>query len=128
MADAQLVAHLLQLETALLRQDVRADALQLDRLIADEFFEFGVSGQAWSKPALIAALRDEAPASAGEQDAQRRIEEFRVTTLAPDVALATYRAERLPTPQRAGARSLRSSIWRQRKGLWQIVFHQGTPL
>src|SRR6185436_10908860 len=55
----RLAAHLLDLETALLRQEVRADAAQLERVIADDFFEFGVSGQVWSKPAIIAALRDE---------------------------------------------------------------------
>ena len=117
----QLVAHLLELETALLQQAVRSDAEQLERLIADDFFEIGVSGQIWSKASIIAALGQ-------EECSERRLEAFRITALAPDVMLVTYRAERLPSAQREGASSLRSSIWRQRNGLWQMVFHQGTPL
>jgi hypothetical protein len=59
---------------------------------------------------------------------ERRLDNFRVTPLAPGVMLATYLAERRPTAQGVASRSLRSSIWRQHNCLWQMVFHQGTPL
>lgn len=120
-ADAELTARLLACETALLQQAVRADPAQLAALIADDFFEFGVSGTVWTKPAVIAALQ-------GEHFSPRRIHDFRAHRLAVDVALVTYRGQRLATPQRPAAASLRSSIWKRRDGDWQMVFHQGTPL
>lgn len=116
-----LAAHLLDLETQLHRQDVRADEAALRRLIADDFFEFGVSGTVWTRDAVIEALR-------GESFSPREVTDFRLTLLADEVALVTYRGHRVATPQRAASDSLRSSIWRLNDGRWQMQFHQGTPL
>ncbi|KLD63653.1 DUF4440 domain-containing protein [Dyella japonica] len=116
-----LAAHLLDLETQLHRQDVRADEAALRRLIADDFFEFGVSGTVWTRDAVVEALR-------GESFSPREVGDFRLTMLADDVALVTYRGHRVATPQRPASDSLRSSIWRLRDGQWQMLFHQGTPL
>ena len=116
-----LAAQLFDLETQLHRQDVRGDADALRRLIADDFFEFGVSGTVWTRESIIEALRDEA-------FSVREAFDFRLTQLADDVALVTYRAHRCATDHRPAADSLRSSLWRQRDGQWQMVFHQGTPL
>jgi glyoxylase I family protein len=116
-----LQAHLVDLETQLHRQDVRASAGALRHLIAEDFLEFGVSGTVWTLDAIIDALKDEA-------FSPREASDFRLTMLADDVALLTYRAHRGATATRPGADSLRSSIWRQRDGRWQMVFHQGTPL
>jgi glyoxylase I family protein len=54
--------------------------------------------------------------------------DFRVQRMAPDVALVTYRAHRVAIPGRPAADSLRSSLWRLRRGRWRMAFHQGTPL
>ncbi|AIF48963.1 DUF4440 domain-containing protein [Dyella japonica] len=116
-----LAAHLLDLETQLHRQDVRADGIALRRLIAEDFFEFGVSGTVWTREAVIEALR-------GEAFSMREVSDFRLTLLADDVALVTYRGHRVATPHRPSSDSLRSSIWRLREGRWQMQFHQGTPL
>ena len=116
-----LEAHLIDLETQLHRQDVRADANALRALIAGDFFEFGVSGTVWTRDTVIEALRDEA-------FSPREASDFRLTLLADDVAMLTYRAHRGATAARPAADSLRSSIWRLREGQWQMVFHQGTPL
>ncbi|GGP21053.1 nuclear transport factor 2 family protein [Silvimonas iriomotensis] len=121
MTDEQLAGHLLQLEQQLHQQHIRADATALGRLLADDYFEQGINGTLWHKTAVIAALAD-------EQFSQRRISRFALTRLAPDTALVTYAAERLPTPRRPGASSLRSSIWQWRDERWQMIFHQGTPL
>ena len=114
-------AHLIDLETQLHRQEVRADADALRALIADDFFEFGVSGTVWTRESVIDALKDEA-------FSPREATDFRLTLLADDVALLTYRAHRGATAVRPAADSLRSSIWRLREGRWQMVFHQGTAL
>ncbi|WP_109126110.1 DUF4440 domain-containing protein [Dyella sp. C11] len=116
-----LAAHLLDLETLLHQQEVRANEAVLRRLIAEDFFEFGVSGTVWTRDAVIDALRD-------ESFSPRKIEDFRLTLLADDVALVTYRGHRFATPQRPAADSLRSSIWTLREGQWQMQFHQGTVL
>ncbi|WP_130620328.1 DUF4440 domain-containing protein [Dyella amyloliquefaciens] len=116
-----LEAHLIDLETQLHRQDVRADADALRRLIAGDFFEFGVSGTVWTREAVIDALKDEA-------FSPREANDFRLTLLADGAALLTYRAHRVATAARPAADSLRSSIWRLHEGQWQMVFHQGTPL
>src|ERR1700761_1118666 len=116
-----LTAHLLDLETQLHRQDVRADETALRRLIAEDFFEFGVSGTVWTRDAVVQALR-------GEAFSPREVTDFRLTMLAGGVALVPYRGPRFATPQRPASDSLRSSIWRLGDGQWQMVFHQGTPL
>lgn len=116
-----LTAHLQDMETQLHRQDVRADEAALRQLIADDFFEFGVAGTVWTRDAVVEALR-------GESFSPREVSDFRLTMLAEDVALLTYRGHRFATPQRPASDSLRSSIWRLRNGQWQMVFHQGTPL
>lgn len=116
-----LQAHLIDLETQLHRQEVRADEHALRHLIAEDFFEFGVSGTVWTREAVIDALRDEA-------FSPREASEFRLTQLAEGVALLTYRAHRGATAARPSADSLRSSLWRLGDGRWQMVFHQGTPL
>ncbi|WP_114239396.1 DUF4440 domain-containing protein [Dyella sp. C9] len=117
----ELADHLHDLETRLHRQDVRADAEALRQLIAEDFFEFGVSGTVWTREAVIQALH-------GEAFSPREVSEFRVTRLADDVALVTYRGHRQATPERPAADSLRSSIWRRHDGAWQMLFHQGTVL
>jgi len=116
-----LAAHLLDLETQLHRQDVRADEAALRRLIAEDFYEFGVSGTVWTREAVIEALR-------GESFSTREVTDVRLTLLADDVALLTYRGHRVATSQRPASDSLRSSIWRLRDGRWQMQFHQGTLL
>jgi hypothetical protein len=98
-------------EERLLTREVRASEQELDRLIADDFVEFGISGRVYSKRDVIAALTRDPTPHPGLQ-----IDELRVVEVAPSVALATYRY---------GA-SLRSSLWRRGATGWQVVFHQGT--
>ena len=112
---------LLKLEGALHLREVRASAAQLEELLDDDFRELGVSGTEWTRPAIIDALRDEA-------FSERTISDFRVQRMAPDIALVTYRAHRAAIPERPEADSLRSSLWRLRRGRWRMAFHQGTPL
>ena len=117
----QLEQHLQQLETSLHLQNVRADATGLDALIADDFYEFGVSGTVWTKRAVIDALRD-------ESYSRCEISDFKLSLLAADVALVTYRDHRFATEHRPAADSLRSSIWKLHGECWQMLFHQGTML
>jgi hypothetical protein len=112
-----LAAELKGLEEELLVPAVRTSA-RLAALLADEFVEFGSSGRVYTKSDLVAALQAESSVAQTTSD-------FKVASLAPDVALLTYKIRRHSKPER---QTLRSSIWRRAKGQWQIVFHQGTIL
>ncbi len=120
-ADRELAAHLLGLETDLLRPEVRRSPARLVELLAPDFREIGSSGRAWDRASIVAALADEASAAI-------RIEHFEAHRLAADLALVTYRSVRADPAGGPPAVALRSSTWRRSPaGRWQLVFHQGTP-
>lgn len=115
-----LVTHLRELEEQLARPEVRSDPELLSKLLADDFREFGGSGRVFSKAQIIAALQSQPPLRIW-------LEEFHAISLAPDLALVTYRGNCQFHNSDTVLRSLRSSVWRFRDGRWQILFHQGTP-
>lgn len=102
---------LLRLEESLLQPS--AD------LLADQFVEFGSSGQIYNKQQVIESLKL-GPAI------RLSITDFKTTTLAAGVVLVTYRACKDNAAEAQATYSLRSSIWKLIEGRWQIVFHQGT--
>ena len=119
-ADPALREHLRKLEESLANPEIRRSPEQLARLLADDFQEFGGSGRVFDKGQIIDALQNQ-PA------VQLWLDEFQVRCLAPDVALVTYRGNcKFPGSDNV-SHSLRSSIWRNREGRWEVVFHQGTP-
>ncbi len=117
------VAEILQtLEERLLQPSVRSDQAMLGVLLLPEFCEFGSSGRVFDRAAILALLAEEREQQASENHADSRVEAFTCEVLAPGVALVTYRIAR------AAAGSLRSSVWVERDGRWQMRFHQGTRL
>ena len=104
-----------KLERQLLDPRARKSYLVAE-LLAEEFVEFGSSGRQFNKAQILAALQDETPV-------QVTASQFKVQLLSSQVALVTYRAQRHSEPL---VHTLRSSIWKQREGQWQMVFHQGT--
>ena len=52
--------------------------------------------------------------------------DFSIRGLARDVIFATYLSIRQEESGNHPLHSLRSSIWKQIDGRWQMVFHQGT--
>ncbi len=117
--DDSLRQNLLDLENRLLNPEIRKSATELNRLLADEFIEFGSSGRSYNKRAIIAQLADETPS-------EFTISDFNGMLLSSDIVLVTYRAARKAGPGESPIISLRSSIWRHSKGTWQMLFHQGT--
>lgn len=103
-----------QLELELLKPETRRSTHQLNQLIADEFVEFGSSGNIYHKKDCI----DDLPLES-KSDKVFQVENFKVIELSPDVMLATYK---ITSPRI----SLRSSIWKRTDGQWQMIFHQGT--
>jgi hypothetical protein len=109
------LAEVCELELSLLDPAVRADRAAIERLLDEDFVEFGASGTLWTRVAMTDALAAD-PRLDGEcvnLDAQQ---------IADDVVLVTYRI--------IGEReSLRSSLWvRNESGTWHLRFHQGTDV
>ena len=111
------IALLRELELSLHQTHVRASPEQLDRLLADDFVEFGSSGRVYDKTKIIDALTQDTPGRPPE------ITDFRVRFISRTIALITYRAARTDPL----LETLRASIWRWDDNRWQMTFHQGTP-
>jgi hypothetical protein len=111
MADA-LLMELLVLERRLLRLGPTCPRECVEALLAADFSEFGASGRVWTRAAILEELEQ-----CGERSDEVR--DVICRRLGDDAALLTYR---IPAPRE----SLRSSIWVQRDGRWQMLFHQGT--
>jgi len=118
--DPALSEHLCKLEELMAKPEVRRSPEELARLLAEDFREFGSSGRVFDKGQIIDALQNQPPV-------QLWLDEFHVESLAPDVALVTYRGNCRFSGSDQVSHSLRSSIWRNRDGRWEVVFHQGTP-
>lgn len=109
---------LLQLETRLMDPEVRRNGTATET-IADDFAEFGGNGRIFNKNDALAMMRHHAPRVFA-------LEEFNVRELTPGVALVTYRLQSQSIDGGPGRMSVRSSIWVQREGKWQVTFHQAT--
>lgn len=110
------------LEEELLEPEVRRSADRVGRLLADEFIEFGSSGNVFDKSQIIEALQHET----SDPTTRVRLTGFAARPLAPGVVLVTCRTLR-SGPNALPSYKLRSSIWKLVNGQWQMVFHQGTP-
>ncbi|MFC1655681.1 DUF4440 domain-containing protein [Patescibacteria group bacterium] len=104
-----------ELEEELLKPDVRKSPERMGELLADDFFEFGASGKRYSKKEIIEILPT-------LPESNLSLSDFETIELAPDTILATYRAFN----EKIQRKSLRSSIWKNIDGNWQMIFHQGT--
>ena len=114
MNNKQLKDHLLKLEETLLKHEIRTSPEKMTKLLADDFFEFGSSGNIWYK-------EDQLNGDDG-MILEMIIDNFEVHSLAENVALTTYRI----MDNTRNRLTLRSSIWKNRDGRWQMFFHQGT--
>ena len=103
----------------MLRPEVRRSRQFLDELLADEFVEFASDGVAYGKAQVIDALQL-------EPSLHRSLAEFHLVVLAEGIVLSTYRSSKRLDASDAVVESLRSSIWKEHDGRWQMIFHQGT--
>ncbi|WP_310831468.1 nuclear transport factor 2 family protein [Paenibacillus pedocola] len=113
--EAVLIRHICELEEKLLSAEVRSCPEELSELLADDFFEFGSSGRVWYKQDLMG--------EDGAGEVRMILSGFELHLLSETAALTTYRI----LNEETGGATLRSSIWKQQDGRWQMFFHQGTP-
>ncbi len=118
--DNQLARLIKDLEVELLQPDVRRSAGRLNELLADDFLEFGASGNRYNKHDVLKHLPK-------LDEVKYTVHDFATVQISPDTILATYRIEREVLDSGEKSFSLRSSLWQNRNGQWQVFFHQGTP-
>ncbi|MGE7758468.1 DUF4440 domain-containing protein [Peribacillus sp. NPDC097895] len=109
-----LKAHLYQLEEKLLKSEIRTSSEELQSLLKDDFFEFGSSGNIWSKSDFMG--------QEGAGAVKMKLSHFDMHQLSDDTVLTTYRI----FDEDKVEHTLRSSIWKCTNGRWQMFFHQGT--
>lgn len=102
---------LINLEMELVRPSTRANVERMNELIAEDFEEFGSSGDVITKKDV---LRGGGPLPRYE------LSTFSVHELGERAALVKYRAS-IP-----GQMSYRSSVWVRRGNRWQMFHHQST--
>ncbi|MGA7525509.1 MAG: DUF4440 domain-containing protein [Acidobacteriaceae bacterium] len=110
-----------ELEARFMQPQVRRDRAQVQWLLAEDFHAIGLAGRMADRAQVLDRLEHEPPATIEIVDVAQK-------TLAPGVALVTYREIRREDSAHPGLASLRSSLWVQRDGRWQMIFHQGTPI
>lgn len=108
--------HLQQLEESLLKPEIRSSQQELQKLLAEQFFEYGSSGKVLYKNEDIGVE--------GIGIVNMKIIDFDIHPLSDEIVLATYRVFNVDSKQY----SLRSSIWKLINKRWQMVFHQGTKI
>ena len=102
-----------ELEERHLNPEVRGSKEELAKILADEFTEIGSSGRMINKADCMNRELSQDNLS---------LYQFDMKILAPDIVLTTYFLEN----RTISRNTLRSSIWKQIDGKWQLYFHQGT--
>src|SRR5262245_49039255 len=121
MDAAALLETLRSLEMALHQPEVRGDRGRLDALLHARFREFGRSGRTYEKREVLDEF------SGQPQTYKVWSQEYRVESLAEDVALLTYKSAHIGNDGSLERHTNRSSLWVQTESGWQMLFHQGTP-
>lgn len=116
MEHLSLEEQILYLEKQLMTYDYN----ELNEYLADDFIEYGSSGNIFDKSAQLDAVRDDKTVT---HSIKYTVTDFNIKLLAEDLVLATYRSLRHNDRKLV----LRSSIWKKVLGKWQMIFHQGTP-
>ena len=110
------------LETSLLKPEVRLSASDLDLLLADDFREFGSSGEIYDKKLILERL----PKDTQTSPVEFLVSDFQIEELAENIILATFKTDKTLS-DKSHVVALRTSIWRKNNNSWQMIFHQGTP-
>lgn len=115
--DKSIIEELKNLEKKLLKSKIRKSSIDLTEILADEFVEFGSSGNIYYKKQIIEALQKEVTP-------KMSLSNFSSLKLGKNYFLVKYKAVKNENGKKNY--SLRSSIWKLNNGKWQMIFHQGT--
>lgn len=109
------IAELRRREETLWTRQTRFDRAYMERVLSEEFIEFGRSGRRYSRAECLAFP---------DQTLDATLRDVDVCEIAPSVALVTYRSEVRNAEVQV---SYRSSVWVKTDAGWVLHFHQGTP-
>jgi hypothetical protein len=115
---SEILAELTRLEPIFHRPEFGTTRADLEKMIAEDFWEVGASGRRYSRAAALDVL--ERRSLAPHEDVWETFD-FNCHQLASDVFLLTY-----TLIQGNSRRTRRSTIWQRTANGWKIVFHQGT--
>lgn len=110
-----------KLENKLQQPGIRKSVEQLEELISDDLIEFGSSGQIYTKKDVLNNL----PVS---PEIKFIMTDFRIKILSSDIIQSLFKTEKINQQTGITTHSVRSSLWRNEKGKWKMLFHQGIPL
>lgn len=118
---SNLLAEIQALEVELHHPGVRCNASRLQELLHEDFHEVGRSGRSYDRPTIVRFL--------GKQEASPSVvsDNFKLSCLAPDIVLLTYRSAHQMPSGALENQTLRSSVWVAVGGTWKLRYHQGTP-
>jgi len=117
--DEFLAEHIKKLELELLNPRVRQSPKKFKELLADDFLEFGMFGNKYSKSDILEHIPKWS--SYGYEGS-----DFSMKILEESTVLLTYKASVTNNKTSEIKDTLRSSIWQMRNDNWQMIFHQGT--
>lgn len=109
------------LEVSLLQPEVRSSREKLGALLADDFMEFGSSGSVYRKADTLQNL------TTNTDKVVYEMSDFETKELSENLVLNTFKTKRTINDADVVV-SLRSSIWKKNGEVWQMFFHQGTPI
>ncbi len=110
--------QLQRLEEELWIEETRFDFEYMDRVLAEDFIEFGRSGRTYRREDTIAVPRQPI-------EAVFPLPDFSARLLSEDIAQVTYNSH--VTYDGVLEKGRRSSIWFRSPDGWILKFHQGTP-
>ena len=110
-----------ELETDLLKQETRSSFEKLNKLLADDFKEFGSSGLVYTKQNVLERL------PSNTDNTVYVVSDFKITILSENIVMANFKANRTINNTETVS-SLRTSLWRNENGVWKMFFHQGTVI
>lgn len=111
---------LISLEHELHSSLTRANYSRLNEILADDFYEFGSSGNIWNRHDILTRIPSEDKSAPMIQS-----RDFSVKQISTDVYFLTYISFRIINGKEERI-ALRSSLWKKNGPVWQMFFHQGT--
>lgn len=115
---SRVIDELAQQEPIFHRPAFARSRSDFEQLMADDYWEFGASGERYDREFILKRLDEVVPADADA--AGWKTSDFGCRRLGPSVYLLTY------TLDQAGRITRRSTVWQATPTGWKILFHQGT--
>ena len=117
----ELTKTIYELELSLLKPEVRSNRVALDRLLADDFIEFGSSGNKYTKRDILERVPNT------QEKIEYEVSDFTVDSPSDNIAIATFKTEKT-TEGKDKVVAERSSHWRNTNKGWQMFLHQAKPM